>query len=67
MMSRMRPAAPPPLLAAAALALAACGDSGDDDDPTAPTRAEFIAKTDALCQASNARTKALNARAQRRR
>ncbi len=57
MMSAMRIIATA-LLAAAALAVAACGD--DADEPAAPTRAEFIAKTDAQCKVSNARTKKLN-------
>lgn len=48
------------VLAVASLALAACGGSGDDKTTAAPTRAEFIAKTDAQCKVSNARTKALN-------
>jgi len=54
-------------LAAAALALAACGDSGDsgDDKTATSTRAEFIAKTDAQCKVSNARTKTLNEEAAR--
>jgi ABC-type Fe3+-hydroxamate transport system substrate-binding protein len=58
MMSRMRPIAVA-VLTAAALGLAACGGSGDDE-PAGPTRAEFIAKTDAQCKVSNARTKTLN-------
>ncbi len=63
MMSRMRTISTA-LLAAAALALAACGDAGTDE-PDAPTRAEFIAKTDAQCKVSNVRTKTLNAEASR--
>jgi hypothetical protein len=47
------------VLAAAALALAACGGSGDDKT-AGPTRSGFIAKTDAQCKVSNARTKSLN-------
>jgi hypothetical protein len=48
-------------LALASIAIAACGGS-DDDAPDAPlTRAQYIAKTDALCKLSNARTKKLNA------
>jgi hypothetical protein len=58
MMSRMRSTATA-TLAVAALALAACGGSGSDE-PEGPTRAEFIAKTDAQCKVSNARTKTLN-------
>lgn len=42
---------------AAAVLVAGCGGLGDDD---APTRAQFIAKTDRLCEASNTRTRALN-------
>ena len=58
MMSRMRiPALAVTILAVAALGLSACGG---DDEPQAPTRAEFIAKTDAQCIVSNARTKTLN-------
>ncbi len=57
MMSRMRPT-PVILLAVAVLALQACGDAGGDDAPL--TRAQFIAKTDAQCKVSNARTKVLN-------
>jgi hypothetical protein len=48
----------PALLVAAAVLVAACGGSGGDDDP--PTKAQFIAKTDRLCEASNRRTRALN-------
>ena len=40
------------------LSLAACGDSGGDGDT--PSRAEFVTKTDKLCEASNRRTRALN-------
>jgi hypothetical protein len=58
MMSSMRPTASA-MLALATLALAACGGSGDNKT-AGPTRAEFIAKTDAQCKVSNARTKALN-------
>jgi hypothetical protein len=57
MMSRMHPTLRPAVLVAVAL-LAGCGGSGGDDDP--PTRAQFIAKTDRLCQTSNRRTRALN-------
>ncbi len=52
------------LLAAAALALGACGGSGDDESE-GPTKAEFIAKTDAQCKVSNVRTKRLNEEASR--
>ena len=38
-----------------------------DDEPDGPTRAEFIAKTDAQCKVSNARTKTLNEEAAPRR
>ncbi len=62
MMSAMRIIATA-LLAAAALALSACGD--DNDEPAAPTRAGFIAKTDAQCKVSNVRTKKLNEEGQR--
>jgi hypothetical protein len=41
--------------------MTACGSGADK--PDAPTRAEFIAKTDAQCKASNVRTKALNEQA----
>jgi hypothetical protein len=51
------------LLALAALVLAACGSSGDDSTSTA--RERFVARTDVLCKASNARTRALNLRLQR--
>ncbi|MDX6718317.1 MAG: hypothetical protein QOJ63_571 [Solirubrobacteraceae bacterium] len=61
MMSRM-PTTIRALLALAALALAACGSSGDD---TTAARQRFIARTDALCKASNARTRALNLRLRR--
>lgn len=46
------------LVAALALALAACGGSNAKQDPL--TRAQYIAKSDALCKASNARTRSLN-------
>ena len=50
-------------LAFAALGLAACGDS---EEPTpALTREAFIARTEELCEASNARTRKLNADLQR--
>lgn len=50
-------------IACAALALAACGGSGDG--ASAPlTRAQFIARTDVQCKASNLRTKALNEQVQ---
>jgi len=49
------------VLVVAALAVGSCGGSGDDG----PTRADFIAKTDARCKVSNARTKALNAEVSR--
>ncbi len=45
-------------LAVAALGLAACGDGEADSD--APTRAQFIAQTDARCKTSNRRTRTLN-------
>lgn len=45
----------------AALAVAGCGGSSDDHEAASPTRAEFIAQTDARCQTSNARTRDLNA------
>jgi hypothetical protein len=45
-------------LAVVALVLPGCG--GGDERHGAPTRAQFIAKADALCQASNRRTRALN-------
>jgi hypothetical protein len=61
MMSRM-PTTLRALLALAALALGACGSSGDD---TTAARQRFIAGTDALCKASNARTKALNLKLRR--
>ena len=63
MMSRMSPILTRAALAAAALALAfavgACGDSGGD------ARAQYIAKTDKLCKASNTRTRALNVQLRR--
>ena len=62
MMSRMRTSIVV-ILTVVALGLAACGDSGGDDP--ALTRAEFIAKTDAQCKVSNARTKTLNEEAAR--
>jgi predicted outer membrane protein len=58
MMSRM-PTTMRALLALAALVLTACGSSGDD---TTAARKRFIARTDVLCKASNARTRALNLR-----
>jgi hypothetical protein len=46
-------------LALAAITIAACG--GSKEAPDAPlTRAQYIAKTDALCKRSNARTRKLN-------
>jgi hypothetical protein len=66
MMSPMRPTIARPALAAAALAVAvvvaACGGGGyaGGDDARAPTRAQYIARTDKLCKASNTRTRALN-------
>jgi hypothetical protein len=71
MMSRMHPTLARAALAAAALAAAAlavavvaaaCGGGGDarDDHARAPTRAQYVARTDRLCKASNARTRALN-------
>jgi hypothetical protein len=45
-----------------AIGLAGCGGSGDE---AAPTRAQFIATTDALCRASNKRTRRLNVEVQR--
>ncbi len=59
-MSRMRTTVVA-VLAASAIGLQACESSGDDK----PTRAEFIAKTDAQCKVSNARTKTLNTQARR--
>ena len=50
------------VLAAAALVVAGCGSSDDD---AAPTRAQYIARVDTLCQASNQRTRALNVRLRR--
>jgi hypothetical protein len=64
MMSAMRNLTFAVLTSLAALTLAACGGSGDDGT-AAPTRAEFIAKTDAQCKVSNARTKTLNEQASR--
>lgn len=46
-------------LALAAIGLAACGDSKNSSGDTL-TRAQYIAKTDALCKQSNARTRKLN-------
>ncbi len=57
MMSGMRATLPYVVLVAAALGLASCG-GGDEND--APTRAQFIAGTDKLCEASNRRTRTLN-------
>jgi hypothetical protein len=48
-----------PVLAALALALAACGGSSSQAGKPL-TRAQYIAKADKLCTASNARTRALN-------
>jgi hypothetical protein len=62
MMQRMR-RPPIVLLVAAALGLPGCG--GSDGGSSEPTRAEFIAKTDAQCKVSNARTKALNEQVRR--
>jgi hypothetical protein len=61
-MSRMRTTLA--ALAAATLALSACGGASSGGTTTL-TRAQFIAKTDALCKASNTRTRALNAEVQR--
>lgn len=61
MMSRMRSTAAA-LLAVAVLGLQACGGDGTPDELT---RAEFVAKTDAQCKVSNARTKTLNEEATR--
>lgn len=47
-------------LVLAAIGLGACGGSDDAADATL-TRAQYIAKTDALCKLSNARTRKLNA------
>jgi hypothetical protein len=58
MMSPVRRTLCSALLAAIAAFVAACGGSSGDGD--ALTRAQFIAKTDRLCQASNRRTRALN-------
>jgi hypothetical protein len=62
MMSRMRSTLPCAAVVAAALAFAACGGGGDD---TSLTRAQYIAKTDKLCTASNTRTRALNVKLRR--
>jgi ABC-type Fe3+-hydroxamate transport system substrate-binding protein len=64
MMSRMRTLISA-VLALSVLALAACGGGSGDDSSAAPTRAEFIAKTDAQCKLSNARTKTLNEESRR--
>jgi hypothetical protein len=63
----MRPALALALATLAALLAAACGgESGSPSNgDTAAQRARFIADTDALCKASNARTKVLNARLRR--
>jgi hypothetical protein len=53
------------VLAVAALALGACGADSGDNEPPAPTRASYVAKTDALCRQSNARTLKLNRELQR--
>lgn len=50
------------VLAATALAVAGCGSNDDD---AAATRAQYIARIDALCDASNGRTRALNMRLRR--
>jgi hypothetical protein len=63
MISRMHTTIPAAAAAVAALALTACGGSADDATTTA--RQRFIARTDVLCKASNARTRALNLRLQR--
>jgi len=52
------------LLLTTALALGACGGSGDSENPV-PTRAAYIERTDALCEASNERTRKLNRELQR--
>lgn len=52
------------LLAATALAFGGCGGS-DDGSERAPTRAQFVASTDRRCEASTARTRALNAQLRR--
>ena len=63
MMSRMRPVLACVLvIAAAAPALGGCGGSSGDDGPT---RAEYIAATDARCTASNKRTRELNVQLRR--
>lgn len=63
MMSCMRPGVLCAAIVAAALAATACGGDGGDD--RAPTRAQYIAKTDMLCKASNTRTRALNVQLRR--
>jgi hypothetical protein len=48
-----------------ALTFGACGSSDRANDTGASTRAQFIARTDRLCRASNERTRALNVELQR--
>lgn len=50
------------VLAATALAVAGCGAKDDD---AAATRAQYIARIDARCEASNRRTRTLNAQLRR--
>jgi len=50
------------VLAATALAVAGCGSRDDD---LAGTRAQYIARVDTLCEASNRRTRTLNGRLSR--
>ena len=51
---------------AVAVGLAACGGGdGSGADAGGPARAQYIARTDKLCQASNTRTRALNVQLRR--